>query len=472
MNIYIKNNFKNSKEINWYNVHKTTFKLQARIVKQLKKKNLRKVRNLQRLLLKSFGSKLLISQKLISENNINKFNRYKKNRNSLFLNSLNLNNFIQIQNYDGVKKDLPTLSRLLYFKFLQLLWILALLPINETLSDSLSYNYRIYRLQVDILKELYFTFNFTDYKWLMIIKPVGFFKKKNKEWVLENALLEKKFLKFNLENEKFANYNIKYYNLKEVIETKKISLIKLIKSSCFYYFSEFKRQNLPEIASYTISKDALFNVPILFYSDFIFVPGTDLVNLKIFYKLIFQFLNQRGLIIKKNRFWINNLLYGFNFLGWSLKKEKGRISIKISRENIKSHQLDIKKFLKSSRFLPIDKVIIKLNKKITNWQHYYSYTPNLYKIWSEMNYYLFWQVWRWCKKRHKNKGTKWLYNRYWSYNEKKKWVFHANKQYLKKYKLKSIQFIYLPSSINVCEIRNWKTTQNILLMRIANTKDL
>ena len=123
--------------------------------------------------------------------------------------------------------------------------------------------------------------------------------------------------------------------------------------------------------------------------NLIFIPGKHLIDSKRIYKLIFQFLNQRGLMIKKNRFWIVNILSGFNFLGWSLKRKKGRVIIKISRENIKSHQIDIKKFLKSARFLPIDKVIIKLNKKIINWQSYYSYTPNLYKTWSEMNYYLY-----------------------------------------------------------------------------------
>ena len=87
-----------------------------------------------------------------------------------------------------------------------------------------------------------------------------------------------------------------------------------------------------------------------------------------------------------------------------------------------------------------------------------------------MNYYLFWRVWRWCKKRHKNKGTKWLYNRYWFYNEKNKWVFHTNSQYLKKYNLKCIKIIHLAGSMNACEIKNWKTIQNSLLIRMANIK--
>lgn len=473
MNLYFHKKTKGAKTINWYSIHKKIFKLQTRIIKQLKKRNFRKVRNLQRLILKSFEAKLLASQKLIIRNK-NNFNKYKKNKNNLFLNSLNLNSFIQIQHYEGfyiAEKDSKNFLNLnlIYFQFLQILWVLALLPINEELSEPLSYNYRLYRMPVDILKELNSIFNFTYYNWLMIIRPTGFFKIGNKKWLLRNPFLEKKFLKFIIENEKFANYNIKYYNHKEVIETKKISLIKLIKSSCFYGFSQFKKQNLSEVVWYKFNKNELLNLPILFYNDLIFIPGKNLISLKQAYKLIFQFLSQRGLIIKKNRFWIISLLSGFNFLGWSLKKKRGKVIIKISRENVKSHQTDIKKFLKSSRFLPIDKVIVRLNKKIVSWQSYYSYTPSLYKIWSEMNYYLFYQVWRWCRKRHKNKGIKWIYSKYWFYNEKNKWVFHSNMQYLKKYNLQHVKVIALPGLINICEIKNWRAYQDILLTRFMST---
>lgn len=464
-------NLKNTKTIDWYSIHKQIFKLQNRIVKQLKKKNFRKVRSLQRLLLKSFGPKLLASQKIININYISKFNKYKKNKNNLFLNSLNLNNFIQIKSYYSYETQQPNKSsKLLYLQFLQFLFILTLLPINETLSEPLSYNVRLYRTQADILKELYLIYNFTAYKWLIIVKPAGFLKNKNKEWLLKNVFLERKFLEFAIEDEKFASFYIKYYNHKEVIEARKISLIRLIRSSCFYGFDQFKKQNLSRIFTHTINKKELLSLPVLFYNDLIFIPGKHLSDLKKIYKITFQFLDQRGLILKKNRFWIINTLFGFNFLGWSFRKRKGRVIVKISRENIRSHQIDIKKFLKSAKFMPIDKVIIKLNKKITNWQSYYSYTPNLYKTWSEMNYYLFWQVWRWCKKKHKNKGTKWLYKRYWFCNEKNKWVFHANMQYLKKYNLKPIKIIPLPSRINACEIKNWKYNHQILLIRVSSSE--
>ena len=467
--MYFNKKSENTKTINWYSIHKQLFKLQNRIVRQLEKKNFRKVRSLQRLLLKSFGPKLLASQKLINIYHINKFIKYKKNKNDLFLNSLNLNNFIQIRKYYSYGyKQLNKPPKLLYFQFLQFLFILTLLPINETLSEPLSYNARLYRTQVDVLNELKYIFSTTAYKWLIIIKPAGYFKNNNKKWLLKNVLLERKFLEFVIENEKFANFYIKYYNHKEVIETKKISLIRLIKSSCFYGFNKFKNQNLSKVFSLLINKSELLNLSILFYNDLIFIPGKHLPDLKKIYRIAFQFLSQRGLVVKKNRLWVINTLLGFNFLGWSFRKKQGRVIVKISRENIRSHQIDIKKFLKSARFMPIDKVIIQLNKKITNWQSYYSYTPNLYKTWSEMNYYLFWQVWRWCKKKHKNKGAKWLYKRYWFCDEKNKWVFHANMQYLKKYKLKPIKVLPLSSRLNVCKIKNWKYNYHILLMRVLS----
>ena len=471
MIIYSYKKFKNVKVISWYKVHKKIFKLQTRIAKQLKKKNFRKVRDLQRLILKSFGTRLLASQKLISTRDINKFNRYKKNTNNLFLDSLNLNNFIQIQNYNQHKNRIEhsnDFSKLLHFQCLQFLWVLALLPINETLSEPFSYNCRLYRTQVDILRELYYIFNFTHYNWLVILKPIGFFKSRNEKWLFKNSFLERKFLNFIINNERLANSYTK--KKKEIIETRGINLIKLIKSSCYYSFTEFKRQYLLKIISYESNRSKLTGLPILFYSDLILIPGEHLIHLKKTYRLIFSFLNQRGLIIQKNRFWVINLLSGFNFLGWSIKKKGGRVLITISRENVKSHQIEIKKLLKSARFLPIDKVIVRLNKKIIKWQSYYSYTPYLYKVWSEMNNYLFRQVWRWCRKRHKNKGTKWLYNRYWYYNKRNKWVFHTNMHYLKKYNLKRMKIISLPGSINIFESKNWEINRNILLMRIDNAR--
>lgn len=454
MKLFLKKRSFDNYTLNWHFIHKKIWKLQNQIVKQLKKKNIRNVRNFQRLLLKSLSAQLLISQKFIELQSNNTFVKYKQNNPSFHFSDLI--NFIQLENIFSLNSNSENSVKLRYFHFLSLLWVLALIPINETYSNSFSYNCRLYRDQTDILNEFNRIFNYSDYKWLLIIKPSNFFNHLNKKWIIQNTLIEKKFLVATLKSRKFAKYTQIDYNHKEILEIKKISLVKLIKSTCFY--------NLFEVG------EKLYQTSILYYSGLILIPSTSLNTLKESYIRTFHHLKFRGLFIRKNRIWVINMREGFTFLGWFIKKESNKIIIQISNRNIKSHQFEIKQFLKSVRFWPIDKVIIQLNKKIINWQLYYAYSSNLFQTWSEMNYYVFWRVWRWCKKRHKNKGSKWIYNRYWAQKGTKKWIFHYNKQCLKPYFIRKQVIMALPASINVCEIKNLKKFQRIISQKYLNFK--
>ena len=471
MSLFIYNLFQSRKIINWQSTYKYLSKLQNRIVKQIENKNFRQVRHLQRLILKSFSPHLIASQKILEIQNFKKFNLYKVSHKDLFFHLFNINNYIQIE------KGLYTKLKVSYSQFLYLLWIFALLPFQETFTDPISYNYRLYRDQTDVLKEIFSVLNGVKFKWVLIIKPNGFFNKKNKKWLFQNMVIEKKFLFFLLESKEFANYFIKDYNYnQELFETRKISLTKIIKNYSLQGYNTFlleKKTLKFNLSLKTAAIDHENNTnsrTVIYYNNLIFVPCMHLDQLKISYKFIFKFLQIRGLSIKKNRIWALNLRNGFNFLGWFIQKKNEKTIITISYPNIRSHKFEIKKFLKSARFLSIDKAITKLNKKIFDWQSYYAYASNLPKTWSEMNYYLFWRIWRWCKKRHKNKGSKWLYRRYWACQKDRKWVFHANNQYLKSYNLKKQKIICLPASINACKTKNLKKIQSILFKKYRNFK--
>lgn len=436
----------------------------------MKKKNYRSVRNLQRLVLKNFSSRLIVSQKLIQNRSLKDFNVYKAYQNDLFLNIFNLNNYIQFE------KIIDSKFYSIEYQFLCMLWVLALLPVHETFQETLSYNYRLYRDHTDVLIDIMITARKPEFKWILIIKPAGFFSKKNKKWLLQNIVIEKKFLICFLNSKEFANFSIKDYNYnQDLLETTKISLTKIVKNFSLQGYESFS-QIIPNILEKKISfnklistkESELYSGPIIYYNGLILIPHKNLTDLNTGYKSIFKFIDSRGLVIKKNRIWVINLNEGFNFLGWFLKKEKKKITIKISYQNIRSHKLEIKKFLKSSRFLPIDKVITRLNMKIIQWQAYYAYTQNLPRTWSEMNHYLFWRIWRWCKKRHKNKGSKWLYQKYWSCHQNQKWVFHDNQQYLKSYDFKKKKIVHLSASINACKKEDLKKIQQVLFHKYAH----
>ena len=458
MHLFKKNN-QNNKIINWQFINKQLIKLQNQTTNRIEKGDIRKARNLQRLILKSLSARLLASQKIFEIHNNRKFFLYRNHRKEVFLKILNINKYIQLDEFLFNKLGLLNKNFLIYFKLLCVLWIFALLPVNETLGGSFFYNHRLYRDQNDILKTLQYTLKKGSFQFLLIIKPIGFFNFENQKYILKKGLIEKKFLSFLFNYGEFENFPA-HYSQSSLYQAKSktISLLEIIKNFSFYNID----LKLNHINNNTLS---LKINPIIYYNDLIILPNTNINYLKNIYKQIFKVLNSRGLIIKKNKIWIINLYEGFNFLGWSIKKSNTKINIAINRNNIKSHQLEIKKFLKSSRFLPMDKVIIELNKKIINWQQYYAYTPELYKVWSEMNYYLFWRVWRWCKKRHKNKGSKWIYNRYWKIKENKKWIFHTNNQYLKSYSIEQQPIIHLSASINVCKTKNFGTVKNILFQK-------
>ena len=105
----------------------------------------------------------------------------------------------------------------------------------------------------------------------------------------------------------------------------------------------------------------------------------------------------------------------------------------ISYANIQNHQKELKLYLKKSANKPIDGIISKLNKKIFYWQKFYI-GPSASEA-ARMNDYLFWLIWYWLKKRHRNRGSKWLYNRYWKKSIYRKWKFSDHNQTLISYNL-------------------------------------
>lgn len=447
MTLLVYVNSKNQKIINWLNAQNQIFKIQNRIVSQVEKKNFRNARNLQRLLLKSLSARLIASQKILEIECFKDFTLYQIKKKQPFPRVLNLNNYIQF--------EVQLKNFKLHFNFLKILWLLALIPLHETYSDSLCYNFRLYRDHTDVLKEIILKLKDSKINWMLIIKPNSFLNLENKQWLINNLLVEKKFL-FTLFNQKeFTNQLTKEYKYKrKLTETKKISLKKIFKN---YSLQGYK----------TSQKDLneSINLSIIFYNNLLLIPSTNSTQMVFRYRSIFKFLKTRGLSIKKNRIWAINLKDGFTFLGFFFKKQNNNFSITISEQNIRSHKMELKKFLKLGRALSIDKAIYQLNRKIYNWQIYYSYASNLKKTWSEMNHYLFWRIWRWSKKKHKNKGSKWVYKRYWSPKNGTKWVFHFNDQYLRSYNFKKQKIIHLSASINACKTKNAKEIERIILQK-------
>jgi len=206
---------------------------------------------------------------------------------------------------------------------------------------------------------------------IVVFQFENFFSQKNKLWILSNILIEKKFFLSRINN--FRNHNLQKKNLKEII------------------------QNLCIINDYQ---------NILKYNNFIIFNFKNSSQ-----KFITNFSN-RGLIIKYYKKYKS-----FNdFKKWFFTNQL---------INIRIHQKQFYKYIKQKNE-PLDQIIFDLNKQINNWSYFYNISFSS----KFMNKYFFWRIWYWLKKRHRNKGSKWLYKKYWNKSTSQKWIFRTNDQYL------------------------------------------
>ena len=157
-------------------------------------------------------------------------------------------------------------------------------------------------------------------------------------------------------------------------------------------------------------------------------------DLRFSHNSLIYYAQTHGLKIKFIKFY--SLYQGLHFLGWFFQKKNRNFEGIISHKNINNHQKELKHCLKTSKNKSIDKIIYELNQKILCWQKFYNCSIQFSKTCSQidqkskLNDDLFWLIWRWIKKRHINRSSKWLYNRYWKKSISRRWIFSSNQHTL------------------------------------------
>lgn len=112
---------------------------------------------------------------------------------------------------------------------------------------------------------------------------------------------------------------------------------------------------------------------------------------------------------------------GFDFLGFTVRQfrvgkshaKKGfKTIIKPSQKSVSRHMATLGEWLETMRDSPQQLVLLRLNPRITGWARYFS-TQCAKTTFAKMDEMLYQKLWRWAKRRHGNKGHGWCYKRYW-----------------------------------------------------------
>ena len=418
--------------LDWSELFQSLSDLQKRIKRTAK--NTRKRRNLQRLLCRTRSIQLLVvfrilqhsysfSRQKISPRWLSYQPDYFKNLQVVDCTKLNSKDFppggleMTYKFFTKRKKQLQSWNQTYpFFYFNHDLWVLCLLPVLEYRLHPANLYSRAGRIGWDAFYILCDRLASSQCQWVTTVKIFTPLNKHNKLQILKHFYLEKKFL------------------LAWFIERNSTPLpdrVTIRSRGSIGFQSLVTAWLVNPILEYLNSRgyQTLFyaHVLLIFTPRPLFPVTKTSLTPMIFNQNLQQFTKEflwsqelvaavfkKGVYTKINAIQTTRVDKGFDFLGWNFSRQGGKVITKISQSNVRAHCRELNQLLKSSTQRPDEQTIIQMNKKIRNWQYYYSCAQNLNETWYFLNRWLFWRLWRWVKKRHNKQGSKWLYARYWT----------------------------------------------------------
>lgn len=99
-----------------------------------------------------------------------------------------------------------------------------------------------------------------------------------------------------------------------------------------------------------------------------------------------------------------------------------RIERKPSKTSIKAFLEKVRGIIKSGKTLNQEILIRRLNPVIRGWVNNQRFVVSS-NVFSRVDYEIYKCLWQWAKRRHKNKGRKWIAAKYWRRIGNRQWTF-------------------------------------------------
>ena len=136
-------------------------------------------------------------------------------------------------------------------------------------------------------------------------------------------------------------------------------------------------------------------------------------------------LAPRGLAFNEDKTRVVTLDEGFDFLGFNVRRYRGKLLIKPSKAAIRRIRARLRNEMRSLRGSNADAVIKRLNPIIRGWANYYR-THVAAEIFDDLDHYLWKLTYKWATASHGNKPKSWVTARYFGQFNKARqdrWVF-------------------------------------------------
>lgn len=417
----------NWSQINWLQVKRSVTKLRQRIFRAKQLGNYRKLRSLQKLMLRS-QSNLLLSIRQITQLNAGKNTsgidieviNTPDQRVKLAIEMANTAHAVKpakrvyIPKANGKKRPLgiPTVKD----RVMQAVVKNLLEPEWESSFEENSYGFRPGRGCHDAIAQAFNRLCGGRDTWVLDADIKGFFDNISHEHILESIghvpgrILIQGWLKSGFIDK--GQFN------ETSMGTPQGSVISPLLANIGLHGLETTLKEIP----YRAKDGRQVPMGIIRYADDFIVTAKSEQDILNALAVIEEWMKSRNLELSGEKTFVVRIDEGFNFLGYNVRQYKGKTLIKPSKDKVLSFCKEIGKTITALNGAAQESVISKLNPILRGFANYYRNGVSK-ETFSYIHYRVWQYLWRWAKRRHPKKQTAWVKKTYFNNRDTRRWVF-------------------------------------------------
>jgi RNA-directed DNA polymerase len=418
--------------IDWRAVRHNVRRLQARIVKAIQEGRWNKAKALVYLLTHSFSGRALAIAR-VTENSgaktpgVDGETWSTTEAKSMAFNTLRRHGYqpqplrrVYIPKSNGKQRPLgiPTMRD----RAMQALYLLGLDPIAETQADRHSYGFRLERCCQDALQHCHLLLGYRSRRcssWVLEGDIKACFDGISHDWLLEHVPMDTELLRKWLK----AGYLEKHVLFATTDGTPQGGIISPVLAN---WALDGLQGTLANHFDRPQSRQRATKVHLVRYADDFIITGTSKVLLRDEVQpLVARFLSERGLELAHEKTSITHISDGFNFLGQTVRRLRdGRVLLKPSKQSVKTFLSKLRTTIDQAGQKTAGELIQRLNQQIKGWAMYHRNASSS-RTFACVDDRLYQMLRAWCRKRHPNKGGKWIKQKYFLSQGRRHWIFHG-----------------------------------------------
>lgn len=298
---------------------------------------------------------------------------------------------------------------------MQALYLLGLAPIAETTGDGSSYGFRTGRSAADAIERCFTVLaKGSSAEWILEGDIASCFDRISHDWLLNHVPMEQsilhKWLKAGFMS-KSVFYPTESGTPRGGVASPVLANLALDGLQTALQERFPKRQRINR------------KVNMVRYADDFIVTGDSkqLLEDEVM-PLVEQFLGERGLELSRRKTVVTHIDAGFDFLGQTVRKYRGKLLITPSKQRTQSFLALVRERIKMNKTATAGDLVRMLNPALRGWANYHRHvvSKNTFRL---VDHQIWKALWQWALRRHPNKGRQWVRAKYFAAHGGRHWIF-------------------------------------------------